>query len=168
MLSSTFGLPVYPMSFTLVQIRVVRCSCFFQDMNIHCCWYCWNHTWNFCDIQYPTLHIQRRASRQVTWNECISFLKARCALVISCSWRFWGPNYTFTLGSMNSFVQIRALHCCALPMTINYFIVSYVFIWLIFNNSSLYMSMSNLISINVHFMDISENGKFNLLCSHIY
>jgi hypothetical protein len=80
---STFGLPVYPTSFTLVQISVVRCCCLFQDMNMHCCWYCWNHTWNFFDIQYPTLHIQRSASRQVTWNECISFLKARCALVIS-------------------------------------------------------------------------------------
>ncbi len=155
---STFGLPVYPMSFTLVQISIVRCSCLFQDMNMHCCWYCWNHTWNFCDIQYPTLHIQRSASRQVTWNECISFLKGQVRISYICSWRFPGPKYTFTLGSMNSFVQIRALHCCALPATINdQLFYCFLCFHMVFNNSSLRMSLSNLISINIHY----------LLCSYI-
>jgi len=51
---------------------------------------------------------------------------------------------------------IWALHYSALPMTINYSIFLLCF-HMVFNNSSLFMSMSDLIYINIIFMKMKRH-----------
>jgi hypothetical protein len=60
--------------------------------------------------------------------------------------------------------QIWPLHCCTLPAKINYFIFS-LCSHMLFSNSLLFMSMSNLILINILFMDMRRHMLISLFIS---
>jgi hypothetical protein len=59
---------------------------------------------------------------------------------------------------------IWALCCCTLLVTINYLFI-FLCLHMIFNNLSFFMSMSNLIQINIHFIDMKRHMLIFFLIS---